>query len=100
MKMNELASQQSILYPQESFTSSSTQESISALLNALFPEQKQELREIREVKAILGGLATNLAIDEIHTLVSEIQYLITAWLDSYEKDLFKGKSLKEILNEG
>ncbi len=100
MQMNEVVSQQSIQFPQSPTNISSTPESITALLNALFPEQKQEEKELREVKAILGDLALTLTIDEIHTLISEIQYLVTVWLDSYERELFKGKTLKEVLNEG
>lgn len=100
MKMNEVVSQQSIRFPQEAVRSETTPESITALLNALFPEQKQEEKELRQVKVILGDLSRMLTIDEIHTMISEIQYLVTVWLDAYEEDLFKGKTLKEVLNEG
>lgn len=100
MQMNKVILQQSIQFPQASIMSSTTPDSITALLNSLFPEQKQEEKELREVKAILGNLSSALTIDEIHVLVSEVQFLVTMWLDTYEKDLFKGKTLKEVLNGG
>lgn len=95
MNINE-ESQQPIQFPQESVSS----DSITALLNTLFPEQRQEEKELKKVKAILGDLSTTLTIDELYTMISEIQYLTTVWLDSYEKTLFKGKTLKDVLNEG
>jgi hypothetical protein len=78
---------------------STTPESITALLNSLFPEQEQEEKEFKQVKAILGSLTPSLSPEEIHTMVTEMQYLVSYWLDSYEIDIFSGKTLKEVLNE-
>ena len=81
---------------------STSPELITALLNSLFPEQEQEQeeKEFKQVKAILGSLTLRLSLDEIHTMVTEIQYLVTFWLDTYETEIFSGKTVQEVLNEG
>ena len=99
MNLNQEILQQPLQFPHSS-TKITTPESITALLNALFPEQAQEEKELKQVKAILGNLTQTLSIDEIHILITEIQYLVNFWLDTYEKEVFKGKSIKDILNEG
>lgn len=89
-----------IVNPESSQNEITTSDSILALLNALFPEQQREDKEIKQVKEILGTLSTNFSIDEMHVLISEIQYLTNVWIDEFEKDLFNGKTLTEILHDG
>ena len=78
----------------------STPESITALLNSLFPEQEQEQKEIRQVKTILGELSNKFKSEELHAIVCEIQFLVNTWLDTYEQQILDGKTLQELLNEG
>ena len=35
----------------------------------------------------------------VETIVTEFQFLIDTWLDEYEKDVFKGLTLKEVINK-
>ena len=98
--MNEEIIQQSIQSPKATKGNLTTSDSITALLNSLFPEQQQQDKELRQVKAILGSLANELTIDEIHALTCEVRFLLESWLDSFEEDIFEGKTLKDVLNEG
>jgi hypothetical protein len=79
---------------------SRTSESITALLNSIFPEQEQDEKEIRQVKAILGELSKKFTAEELHALLFEIQYLVNSWLDTYEQIILDGKTLQQLLNEG
>ena len=99
MNMNEERVQQSIQNPTASSNNHITSESLTALLNSLFPEQEQD-KELRQIKAILGNLANEFTTDEVHTLLCEIRYLVENWVDSFEKEILNGKTLKEVLNEG
>jgi hypothetical protein len=78
----------------------STPDSIVTLLNTLFPEQEREEKEIKQLKTILGDLADSFSVEEMHVLISEVQYLVTSWLDLYERGMLNGKTLQEVLNRG
>jgi len=65
----------------------------------LFPEQEHEEKAIKKVKEILGPLAKDFTGDELRDLVAQIEYLVETWLDEFERDIFKGMTLKELLHE-
>ena len=73
--------------------------SVSDSLDALFPEQKHEDKKIQRAKEILGPLANEFTLDQLKNVVIEIQYLAESWLDDFEREIFKGKTLKELLHE-
>lgn len=72
---------------------------LSQTLDIIFPEQKKQEKNIKEARQILGELANNLTDFEIKEVLTDIDFLITNWMDEFEKQLFKGKTLKELLNE-
>ncbi len=37
--------------------------------------------------------------EDLHDAVVEIKFLATSWLDDFEKELFEGKTLDELLNQ-
>lgn len=88
-----------ILSGQNKLLQAPTSESITALLNSLFPEQRHD-KEFYQIKSILGDLVNTMTVDEVHTLVNEIRFLVDEWINIYERDNFEGKTLKEILNIG
>jgi hypothetical protein len=47
----------------------------------------------------LGEVSRNFSDEQMLVIISEFQFLIETWLDEYEKEVFKGMTLKEILNE-
>lgn len=72
---------------------------IGKSLDDLFPEQQRDEKEIRHAKETLGILASDLSQNELKDVIVEIQYLAESWLDDFERDVFKGKTLKELLHE-
>ncbi len=74
-------------------------QTIQNSLDNLFPEQKYEDKDIQKAKQILGKIAEQLNGDQIRDVVTEVNYLVNAWLDDYEKDIFDGQTLMELLHE-
>jgi len=78
--------------------STTKENSIEKQLDNLFPEQKHEDKTIKRTKELLGNLANKFSDDEAQTIATEIEYLCETWLDTYERTIFKGKTLNELLN--
>ena len=72
--------------------------SLQNVLNRAFPKQSEENKFTR-TKQLLGETAKTLSNEQLETIVTEFQFLIDTWLDEYEKDVFKGLTLKEVINE-
>ena len=73
--------------------------SISESLDAMFPEQKHQNREIAKTKEILGKLADLFTTSQLKEIVTDIDFLVESWLDEFERGKFGGKTLKELLHE-
>ncbi|MEK6846753.1 MAG: hypothetical protein AABY16_01150 [Nanoarchaeota archaeon] len=73
--------------------------STEASLNKLFPEQKREDKQINRAKALLGELANEFTKEDIKDVIVQIQYLAESWLDDFERTIFEGKTLSELLHE-
>ncbi len=50
-----------------------------------------------DIKAILGSKANQLTDEELQDSIIKMQYLIELWLDSFEMEIFEGKSFFEML---
>lgn len=72
-------------------------ESILTFINKFFPDFKSE-KEIQHIKKNYDSLLKQYAPDELQTVLIEIQYLSETVLEEYERKIFKGKSLNELLN--
>lgn len=72
---------------------------IENALNNIFPQQSEE-NKITRTRRILGQTAQTLTDRQIETIVVEFQFLIDSWLDEFERHVFNGMTLKEMLNEG
>ncbi|OGK38713.1 hypothetical protein A3F03_02660 [Candidatus Roizmanbacteria bacterium RIFCSPHIGHO2_12_FULL_41_11] len=77
---------------------SNPQQSIEIALNNIFPLQSEENKTSRMRKA-LGEAAYSLSNEQIETIIIEFQFLVDTWLDEYEREVFKGLTLKEVINE-
>ena len=75
------------------------QKSLRKSLDELFPEQKHEDRSIQEAKRILGRRADKFTQEQLKDTITEIKYLVSTWLDDFERELFEGQTLKELLHE-
>lgn len=73
---------------------------IENALDKMFPEQQREDKTLRKAKEILGRLSEKLTLEQIQTIITEVQYLCDSWLDSYERKQFNGLTLNELLNNG
>lgn len=68
-------------------------------LDELFPEQKYEERSLKDAKEILGALADEFTPQQLKDTVVEIRYLTECWLNEFEREIFEGKTLRELLHE-
>lgn len=48
-------------------------------------------------RKILGNTASNLTDSEIYSIISKFEYLAETFLDIHEKEIFQGKTLKQLL---
>ena len=50
-----------------------------------------------EAKNILGKSAVNLSNTDIQDIIAKFEYLAEGFLDNYEKQIFQGETLKQLL---
>ena len=74
-------------------------QSFTQSLDNLFPEQQYDDKNIKKAKAILGSVANELEPELLSESVAEMQFLAKSWLDEFERTIFDGKTLNELLNE-
>ncbi len=67
-------------------------------LDNLFPEQEYD-KQLQKAKEVLGSVAKDLSAQELKDVITEVQYLVSTWLDDFEREIFSGKTLKEVLHE-
>lgn len=79
--------------------SSSQCKSLESALKTIFPSQKDESRLIK-ARRILGEIALDIPDEELERNLTEFQFLLDSWLDSFEKQVFNGKTLDQLLKEG
>jgi len=73
--------------------------SLESTLNSILPTQTEETNALKTRKQ-LGETAKALSDEQIECIAAEFQFLANTWLDEYERDVFDGKTLKEVLHEG
>ena len=81
------------------FTPTKSLPSVKQSLDELFPEQERMNKQVRQAKSILGDIAKEFSTSELQDIVSEIQFLTDSWLDNYEREIFDGLTLNELLHE-
>lgn len=79
------------------FTSHNEPQGTYDYVNKLFSDQNQEQQDILEAREILGDDAKELTDDQVFELINEVQFLVDSWVEEYEKDVFGGKTLDELL---
>lgn len=73
--------------------------SLKQSLDNLFPEQQYDEKDIQKAKEVLGKLADEFSDIQLKGIVAEFQFLAESWLDDFERKIFKGLTLKELLHE-
>ncbi|MBI2012254.1 hypothetical protein HYS91_05820 [Candidatus Daviesbacteria bacterium] len=66
-------------------------------LNELFEDQNSQQRRVQEAREILGDSAKDLTDDQVFELASNVQFLVDIWEEEFEKEVFGGKTLNELL---
>lgn len=77
-------------------------EALSSLkkpLDDLFPEQEYEEKKIQQTKKILGSLVNDFTSEQLRDTITEVQFLAESWLDDFERGIFGGLTLQEMLHE-
>lgn len=65
-------------------------------LNTIFPQTSVQTRT-QKTRQILGEAANELSDEQLEAYTVQFEYLVGCWLDVFEKNLFDGKTLKELL---
>ncbi len=71
-------------------------QNIEKALNSIFLQQ-QEPTKTERARGILGELSRQYTDEQLKNVVSDFEYLATQWLDTFEKQIFNGVTLSEIL---
>lgn len=53
--------------------------------------------DLEEARKILGKTAESFSDEQLRDQVAMINFLAESWLDDYERSIFDGKTLSEIL---
>jgi hypothetical protein len=64
---------------------------------SIFSQDMQDSVLLR-TRRNLGEISKALSDDQVETIITEFQFLIGSWLDEYEKELFNGMTLREVVN--
>jgi len=68
-------------------------------LDDLFPEQLYDEKNIQEAIKILGDIANEFNHYQLKDELTKVQCLAEGWLDDFERGIFGGKTLNELLHE-
>ncbi len=75
------------------------QKSLEVGLNALIPTHEEE-NKLQKARRVLGGISLEVTDEQLEIFISGIQFLLDSWLDDFEKEMFNGLTLKQILKGG
>lgn len=74
-----------------------SQKSLEENLNTLFPTYKEETK-LQKAKRVLGEeIVSEVTDEQLEIFLTEVQFLLDGWLDSFERAIFDGLTLKQIL---
>ncbi|OGE19180.1 hypothetical protein A3J19_01210 [Candidatus Daviesbacteria bacterium RIFCSPLOWO2_02_FULL_41_8] len=68
------------------------------VIATIFPTNQEE-NKLHKARGILGESARDYTDEELNYLVTDFEYLVDTWLDLFEKRVFQGKTLKELVGE-
>jgi len=58
--------------------------------------ESAEQTKINKTREVLNESAKNISDEQLETFCAQFDYLLNCWLDSFETQLFDGKTLREI----
>ncbi len=72
--------------------------SLENSLSAIFPTNSEE-NKIVATRRQLGESGKAFTDEQISSIITEFQYLIDTWLSEFEKEVFSGKTLIQLLSD-
>ncbi|MDD2251273.1 MAG: hypothetical protein PHE92_09300 [Candidatus Cloacimonetes bacterium] len=69
------------------------------ILDSIFPTRQEETR-IAKARRILEEIGSDLSDEELEIYLIKFEFLLDTWIDNFEKDIFEGKTLNQLLREG
>lgn len=70
--------------------------SLEQTLSNIFPDNQEE-NKVNKARKILSEAVISYSDEQLAGVVTDFEYLIDCWLDLFEKQTFKGKTLRELL---
>jgi len=70
--------------------------SLEQTLQTLFPEPQEE-NKLQKARRILGNTVSEISDEQLEVFLTEIQYLLNGFFDHYEKQLFNGMTLRQVV---
>lgn len=65
-------------------------------LDVLFPTQLEDAK-IAKARKTIGTTNTAFTDDQVKSMMTDFQFLIDTWMDEYEKNIFNGMTLENLL---
>ena len=62
-------------------------------------QEVNETSRTSKLRQLLGNDFKNIPDEYLETVASQIEFLVGSWMDSFEREIFAGNTLKEVLNE-
>lgn len=72
------------------------QKSLEGALSSIFPTQLQDDR-LLQAKRLFGNDLAQTSDDDLQNHLTELQYLLDSWMDDFERDVFGGKTLRQLV---
>lgn len=76
-----------------------TSQAPDTALHQIFNSNEEETR-VQRVRRIMGASVMMLPDEELEIYATELQHLIDGWLDTFERQVFNGVTLKQLLGQG
>ncbi|MES2970850.1 MAG: hypothetical protein V4702_00835 [Patescibacteria group bacterium] len=71
---------------------------IDDALRRIFSTSEEETR-LQRTRRIMGSAIDDVSDEDLEIYITEIQYLIDAWFDEFERQAFDGVTLKQLIQE-
>jgi hypothetical protein len=72
---------------------------LSYSTNVLDPELQLDPKEEQKARLVLESVAQDYSDDQINEAIAEMKFLAESWLNDFEREVFDGKTLKEMLHD-
>jgi len=76
--------------------SKSTRATFEKAISEIFLSPSEENKLVR-ARQLLAKTAEKVSDQQLNVFLNEIQYLLDGWFDAFEKEVFRGSTLREVL---